>query len=107
MLVNLGYEVAGSDQFIFELKRGQDLEGALSAYMASMIPDICEIKNPGGFIEPKARPTVWNSGPKLTVVCGPFFDRVNIDKDMINNLWKDLRHDAPHLGELKKKAGCR
>ncbi len=100
------YEVSGSDQSIFELKRDDDFLGALSAYLSSSIPDVCEIKNPGGFIEKRARPTIWNEGPQLTVTCGPFFDRAHIDESMTNNLWKDLRDDAPHLGELKKRAGC-
>ncbi len=100
------YEVSGSDQTIFELRRDDDLQGALSAYLASSIPDVCEIKNPGGFIEKRARPTIWNAGPQLTVMCGPFFDRAHIDEGMVNNLWKDLRDDAPHLGELRKRAGC-
>lgn len=100
------YEVTGSDQFIFELKRDEDLQGKLTTYLSTIIPDICAIKNPGGMISKNARPTVWNAGPQLTVTCGPFFDPKNIDKSMVRNDWKDIRDDAPHLGELRKRAGC-
>ncbi|WP_269580767.1 hypothetical protein [Roseibium sp. Sym1] len=100
------YEVTGSDQFVFELKRDEDLQGKLGTYLSSIMFDVCEIRNPGGMIAKNARPGIWNAGPQLSVVCGPFFDTVHIDKSMIFSQWKNLRDDAPSLGELKERAGC-
>ncbi|WP_417676824.1 hypothetical protein [Roseibium sp.] len=100
------YEVTGSDQFVFEVKRDEDLKSKLTTYLSTIIPDICAMKNPGGMISKQARPAIWNAGPQLTVVCGPFFDPKNIDKSMVHADWQDFRDDAPHLGELRKRAGC-
>jgi len=98
--------MSGAHARVIGLERDQDPQKWLEAILAGYDHDICEIVNPRGFIRTNEPPQIWNAGPKITVLDGPFLSEWEAKKAADLNTWQSSSSKGPSLGKLKKAAGC-
>ena len=99
------YITDGLSEHWFRLNRDQDLKTLLLEKLAGYDRDICEIGIPAIPGLHKS-PVIWNTGPQISVVDGPFIGRSDAGNREMKDTWKFSDQDGPSLSEIKKEAGC-
>jgi hypothetical protein len=100
------YVQSGLHEEVFVLKRGDDLQTQLQAYHDRLLGNVCEIITPPGTIAKDTPPQIWDTGPLITVVEGPYSDAEQLAQREFMETWKTKREDGPSLGRLREDAGC-
>ena len=90
---------------MFPLKRDENLEASLQAYIDYLVGDACEkLRSPS--IGPAKYPTIWNGGPQITVMDGPFVGERILHDLEYKDTWKTVNEEGPSFVQLRKAIGC-
>jgi hypothetical protein len=100
------YVQSGAHEEVLWLKRGDDLKAKLQAYHERLVGDVCEIITPPGMVSKDTPPQIWDAGPKITVVEGPYTDGKQLEGRELKDTWQTVRENGPSLGKLREGAGC-
>ncbi|WP_415407917.1 hypothetical protein ACLHDG_05130 [Sulfurovum sp. CS9] len=95
------YVQDGMNEEILVLERAEDLKAALKAKEQALLAgDLCDKLQPSPY--PPKYPAIWNNGPIVTRVDGPFVDMSEFSDRKLKDTWKTVDTDGPSLEGLRK-----
>ncbi|MHA1553601.1 MAG: hypothetical protein ACTSU0_04250 [Alphaproteobacteria bacterium] len=97
----VGHEVKGKSQIWMTLKAGEDHDEAKASFRRYLLSRACKAdaeiwNNPArsAGLPDHSAPTVWQRGPKIVTVAGPFATRQEHSEDLDGD-WQQIREKQP------------